>query len=540
MGSRVGLAGVCLLAVVLSARGITNESAVSLHGDMPKYLMNGVYMLDLLRDRPVGGVDTFLEYTRHYFARYPALSLGHHPPLTSALEVPMFAVFGISVAAARTLELFCLVAAVAGLFLLVRAYYGALVASLAGLFMATSPMIVLLGQSVLSEIPTLALVIWSAYFLQRFCATEQRWALVGFAAAATLSLYAKQLAIVVFPAYLLTAVTALGVRRLLGRDVVVAAAAIAIGAFPLVPMTLLLSTTNVSGTVAVWQRTQHAFGGVLRSALADQFSAPVLVVIAAGVVRAIVSRDGRALLFVAWGATGAAGIVLVGQYEPARHGIYWVPALCALAAASVTGWRSKAVTAVMAGLALAAAGHQTLAASRVSVVGAAGYEEAAQFVLASDPGSTVLFSGDVDTGFFTFFVRKHDADRALVVLRSDKILTTSFLGRPSVVDRITEPSEIYTALRRFGTRYVVIEDRPSRSSVQEWLRQELLSARFAERWRKPIGTTDPRLRGTSLAIYEFLDAGRPDPEAVLSMDLPIIGKSVAVKLSDLIARKYLR
>jgi hypothetical protein len=72
------------------------------------------------------------------------------------------------------------------------------------------------------------------------------------------------------------------------------------------------------------------------------------------------------------------------------------------------------------------------------------------------------------------------------------------------------------------------------------LRQETHSSRFAERWRQPIVTTDRRLRGASLAVYELLDARTPDPDAVLSMDLPIIGDSVSVRLSDLMAGKYLR
>jgi hypothetical protein len=152
----------------------------------------------------------------------------------------------------------------------------------------------------------------------------------------------------------------------------------------------------------------------------------------------------------------------------------------------------------------------------------------------------VLFSGDIDTGFFTFFVRKHDADRRLVVLRSDKVLTTSMIGALSVERRIQAPSDIYPILQRFGTRYVVVEDRPSRAVVLEWLRQELHSPRFVERARFPIETRDRRLLGTSLAVYEFIDATAPQEDAVLSMNLPIVGRSVAVKLSDLINRKHLR
>ena len=106
-----------------------------------------------------------------------------------------------------------------------------------------------------------------------------------------------------------------------------------------------------------------------------------------------------------------------------------------------------------------------------------------------------MFSGDIDTGFFTFFIRKHDPARRLVVLRSDKVLTTSRMALPSVEDRIDRPEQIYDVLKTFGTRFVVIEDQPSRSHVMEWLRSELHTPQFKERRRIPIGTTDPRLRG---------------------------------------------
>jgi hypothetical protein len=538
-GTRVGLAAICLLVCMLGGRDLANEAAVSLQGDVPKYLMNGAYMLDVARDHPLG-VQTLVDYTRHYYARYPALSLGHHPPLVSALDVPAFAIFGVSVRSARFVQLVSVVAAVVGLFLLVQRRYGSVAALVAALLFATSPAVVEITQAVLSEMPTLALVVWSAYFLQEFCLTERRTAIVGFAACAALSLYGKQLAIFVFPAYAIAAVRALGIRRLLRRDVIIAGLVMIVAVLPLIPMTLVLSRSNVNFAMRGPNPSKAPGDSILWAALSAQLSLPVIFVSAAGLVTALVRRDGKALLLLAWVGSVAIGLLLAGRFDPPRHGVYWIPALCALGASTVTIGRNRLVTGAVIVAALAAAGGQAMAARALPALQAEGYEDAARFVLASNPGPTVLFSGDVDTGFFTFFVRKHDADRRLVVLRSDKVLTTSYMGRPSVADRVGDVAGIYEVLHRFGVRYVVIEDVPSRSRVLEWLRQETHSSRFAERWRQPIATTDRRLRGASLAVYELLDARAPDPDAVLSMDLPIIGESVTVKLSDLMARKYFR
>jgi hypothetical protein len=537
---RLGFALAVAFALAFGAPGLTDEASVTLWGDMPKYLMNGVYMLDVLGDRPFDSIDTFMEYTRLYYARYPALTLGHHPPLLSAAEVPMFAIFGISVVSARIVIYFSFVSAVVLLYLLVDRVYGRIAAVAAAVFLATSPLTVQLGRSVLSEMPTLALIMASAYCLQRFCETERRLALAGFVTAAALSLYAKQLALFVFPAYFAAALMALGPARLLRRDVVLAVLAIGVLALPIVPMTLILSRDNVEWVVASVQHASPPLASILWRVLEPQLTLPVLALASVGLVRAFVTRDRRAVFFAVWVVGALAAVVVAGRSEPDRYGIYTAPALCALAASTVVGARRRRTATAALAVVLLAGAFQAVVASRVSLPGGAGYEEAARFVASSNPGPTVLFSGDVDTGFFIFFARKHDPDRRLAVLRADKLLTTPGGDEVEERKRIEGRDEIYGLLKRAGTRFVVIEDQPSELEVLNWLREELRSARFAERWRRPIGTRDPRLRGTDLVVYEYLEATPPDPSAELSMDLPLAGRSVGVTLSDLLERKYLR
>jgi hypothetical protein len=133
-----------------------------------------------------------------------------------------------------------------------------------------------------------------------------------------------------------------------------------------------------------------------------------------------------------------------------------------------------------------------------------------------------------------FFTRKHDSMQRLVVLRSDKLLTTSLMGRLSVENLIQGPSDIYPILRRFGTRFVVIEDRPSGSAALDWLRDELRTDRFVERGRFPIGDASPELKGVSLAVYEFREAGEPEPGASLDLNLPLAGRRIRLPLAELL------
>ena len=76
------LLGVILL---LTTKHIGDESYVSQNGDMPRYLMNGVFLKDALRDLPLQNP---IEYSQDYFIQYPALSLGFHPPFLALADEP--------------------------------------------------------------------------------------------------------------------------------------------------------------------------------------------------------------------------------------------------------------------------------------------------------------------------------------------------------------------------------------------------------------------------------------------------------------------
>jgi hypothetical protein len=55
-----------------------------------------------------------------------------------------------------------------------------------------------------------------------------------------------------------------------------------------------------------------------------------------------------------------------------------------------------------------------------------------------------------------------------------------------------------------------------------------------------VRSTDPRLVGTSLAVFELTDPKPPDINAVLTMDLPLVSQSLAIPFRDLLERKFLR
>lgn len=44
------IAILCIMVLILTTKGITDEGTVSLQGDPPRHMMNGVYFYDLLKD----------------------------------------------------------------------------------------------------------------------------------------------------------------------------------------------------------------------------------------------------------------------------------------------------------------------------------------------------------------------------------------------------------------------------------------------------------------------------------------------------------
>jgi hypothetical protein len=305
-------------------------------------------------------------------------------------------------------------------------------------------------------------------------------------------------------------------------------------------MTLALSSPNVRWVTngATHVGSPGTYVSPVAAALPVQFSTTVLVLAAIGFARIVVRRERQALMLALWLAVALASVALVTRaIEPVRYGVYLMPPLIGLAAVACQGWRRRAVGLAVLGLTVFGLGGQILTAVRQPLARAPGYEAAAQFVLARPRGTTILYSGEIDSGLFVLFTRTHDPNRRAIVLRADKLLVTSALSR-LIDDRIGSREEIYDLLRRLGVGYVVLEDRPTSSSVLNWLREETRSSRFEERFRVPFGSADSRLAGASMSVYEFLEATPPDPGAIVGMRVPIMRSEVAVRLSDLIDGAY--
>ncbi len=525
-----------LVTIWVGSRAITREESFFLQGDPPRYLLNGAFLYDLIGAGVWRPADV-VSFAQRYYARYPALSLGHHPPLLPASLVPFFAVFGVSVFAGRLAILAFFVMSVVLVYRLATYLYDdEQVAGWSSLLFASAPIIGQFGQRLLSEIPTIALMLAALVFVERFRRTGGLRNYLLFVAAAIASLLCRLTAIYMFPAYLMLVLVG-GGHRHLAKGRVAMATLIGIGLLGgAMAAFLILSPFNAGVVLDVLRRgPEWAAVRAMYDALVRQ--TPLVATMTGGVLLAVMRADRRVLRPLVWIASVLlCAVILTGSIEPGRYSILAVPALCILGASPMGRTSTGPQRIAWAVLLIIAIVFQLRNTWSRPTWDTPGYEDAARFIVAHAQTPTVLYSASVDAGYFVFFVRKHDPGHRLVILRSDKLLTTSYMSSLSVEDRIDQPEEIFEILGTYGIRYVVIEDRVSGTVTLDWLRDLVKTDRFVERRRIPIGRGNELLDGVSLAVYEYLDATQATPDAELDLNIPLVGRRIVLPLSDLIGR----
>jgi len=550
-----------LVVLILSGKGLLDRGVLSLQGDMPKYLMNSVFFYDAIRDLPFSDP---LQYAREYFVKYPALSIGHHPMLPSLVAVPFFFLFGISVFSAKVTILVFMLVAVLAWFELVKNLYGSQVAFFSSLLFISSPMIVEYSRVMLSEIPALALIILASFLFFRYCEKTDSSYAVGYVLVFVSACYAKQMVIFMFPIFFLYLGLTKGLRFLVSRETIYSFVAMVILLIPLGLMTWHLSPTNVSAVTSMIiqpesGKVENVEGAVeepkpsfLQSVISyvqwkfrkmdwlffpsvlvkKQLSVVPLVLSVSTILLMLWQREKRSLYFALW-IMGMYGMVTYMGVNISRLGIYWIPPFCLFAALSLEVVKSRMWRVMVAVLLVGSIGYQFNLGYASEPDYAEGYEEAASYVVQHPKGTSVLYSANVDTGYFTFFVRKLDAEGSLVVLRADKVLSTSLLGR-IVEEKISAREEIYNVLKNYGTCYVVLEEGHYSSQSLNWLAEEVNGENFIRKHTIPIRSGHSELKDVNLGVFEYQDCGPPNPHAKLHFNIPLVHRTMSLKFSDVI------
>ena len=221
-----------------------------------------------------------------------------------------------------------------------------------------------------------------------------------------------------------------------------------------------------------------------------------------------------------------------------RYSIFWIPAFTLYAALPLLYLRQSLFRYACIIVLTATTFYQVNQIYAMNPYYATGYDEAAQYVLREIKGPTVFFSG-YNNGYFTYFMRALDPKRSVIVLRGDKLLTSSAIYPRNLLKTHAHSHEdIEDILGKYGTTHIVVEseDRTGIAIHQE-LRSFLESGPFRLVKEISVKSNHSKLRGQTLRIYEYLDP-KPMTADYLELRLPIVGQTLRVPIDRL--RRRLR
>jgi hypothetical protein len=219
-----------------------------------------------------------------------------------------------------------------------------------------------------------------------------------------------------------------------------------------------------------------------------------------------------------------------------RDSIYWVPVFCLLAAIIYDTFKDRRWKTFIGLILMMIVGYQTTIAYAQKPEFTIGYREAARKIVNLNDKSPILYGCALDTGYFIFFVREFDTERERIVLRADKIFATSSLNR-IIEEKISNKNDLYRKLDYLGIRYVVMEYYEIESNAYDILRDELATGDFELVEEITVKSSRPFIEDFYLKIYEYKNYKMPKEEAMLNMNIPLMGDRIKVRLGDLMKKK---
>ena len=503
------------------------------NNDESRHTMTGVFVRDALRDFP----DSFRNpkaYAETYYVRYPALGLLVWPPLFYGIEGLAMSVFGPSFAVGRALV------AVFGLLVFVYSYRFARLTEdhVGGLFVAgfvgLSPVIFLLSQRVMLEVPALALALVSIVHFEKHLRDHRtRDAVLAclFAAFCALTRFDG---VFLVPYFALRLLTTRNLRLVVTRPVVYSAFAALLLTLPYYLVTYLeygsgLSAGANDGFTAEARGPLHRQNWLFYPrALPELIGGFATVFVVAGAMFAMVSprRLGPAL---AWIAAVYFTFSPLAELDT-RHSLYWVPALALLAWRGLAFVRRRSPRLALAlGLLLTfGMGYDTDSQAFRYV---RGYDDAAKFVVEHNVDGRPLFIDGELTGTFIYQVRLNDPDRRCSVLRGDKLLY-SMLSDPNsnYQQHAFTEADVLTLLHEYDPEWIVVEEpQPTFHNVPGAALLRTTLKNHPEQFRLetsvPIRSNYDHFDGCSLAIYRKF-ARNPVPRNGPSIRVPGLGRSL--------------
>jgi Dolichyl-phosphate-mannose-protein mannosyltransferase len=502
--------GSLLVGVLVVHLAVDAASEPFFNSDETRHIMMGVFFRDLFQDLPISHLK---DYSIRYYLQYPALSLLIWPPLFHAVEGVVMLLLGCSVWAAK-LALALFVALACGyLFLLVARTHDAWTAAIAVLIFALCPLVFSYSRQVMLEMPTLACALAATYYFLRYLDGDRRRDLVLAALAAALSALVKFDAMYLLVLFLLM-LAMRGRLKLLVRRETIAAALLALAL--VLPVYVLMIKEVGSGHFRSIEAGNDVSSGFFdpknllfyASCLPGQIGWVAVVFSWIGIAAAIRGGIARTSVYAAMVIATLFTFAFFGIVE-ARHAIYWIPAFALFAAQGVqfvSQWLGIWARLVMGGFVVCATFWTTW---QTPVPYVRGYEQAARYIVDHNRDSPFCLIDTYLEGTLVYYVRLHDPDRRLWVLRADKLFYSVMSDpRYAYVEHVQGKDALLAEIFRYDPELLLIEEPrvgPTlpmadffRSVIHEHPERFRLEASI------PIETNQPTFARVKLNIYRNL------------------------------------
>jgi hypothetical protein len=517
-----------VLVLLLFVTGAPTDDAFS-WPDAPRHALNGAFLLDFVRDHPLHDP---AGYAYNYYAQYPALTILFYPPLFYVVLAIFYALFGVSQTVAIAAECVCYAALAIGSYRLARFWLGSLPAFGAALILIAAPEIAYWGRQVMLEIPSFALLVWSAVFFMRYQREDRIVWLYLAAVLAVLGAYTKLTAIFILLVYFIILLHGQGTKLFRNKHSYIIAVLTIIGLVPLAVLTLKFGQANMQSVSGISDSevSRTTLAGWLWYArqMPAQLGWPALLAALLGLASVAIApgRIREHLFPLLWLGVGYLFFSAIDLKE-ARHSVFLLFPLALLAASGVTFVLRK--QPMLANGLLIAVGVATLGWTMFfrPVQYVAGYRELSDYVARAAPkNAVVVFSGYRD-GSFIYAMRTHEERRDISIVRSDKLLLRIAVRRSlGVEQKLMREDEIQSLLDGLGVQYVAAQ--PDFWTDLEAMRrfENVLHSSHFQKLRTFEMPANYPAQEKQIIVYKNLDAVSDKPRQ-LNIELPMIGKKIS-------------
>ena len=547
--SKIYMTLLILITLILTGKGLFINGDF-FWSDESRHAMDGVYFLDLIKDMPIFHL---YQYTKQYYAKYPALGLAWYPPFFAMVEAIFYAIFGISTFAARSTVIFFALLGVFIWYVWIREIYNQEIAFYSGLLFVTTPLVVYWSHAVMLEIPTLAMIILSFYCFYKYFELDEKKYAYYLALSLSGALLTKQTAAFIIPLFFSYILIRKKHKKLIKKECIISYIILAIFIIPLTIFTLKFGTLGLRVTLGDLKEvskgtTLEQWSYYLRL-LPNIFSWPILLLSLPIIPFIIKEKDKNGLLFLLWIFWWYVCFSYIFGYQGSfskygnYYGIYVVPPFCLFIVLTLNKLRDKLKfppTLILIIITI----YQIILSFNIKTPYIPNiYEEAAKFVAQNPKGTTTLVSAYYD-GNFIFHVRRHDPKRRMIILRADKTLVSlAVFRRFGVYSHVHNENDIYNMLQDYGTGYIVVEDKDLVGiKAFKMLRKILNSKNFTLirhiklKDTKKYSFIPSRIRGLSLLIYSYNNITPPRVNNLV-IKFPHMRKEIRVPFEVIVGNK---